>query len=305
MNRTTRRGLLWRASGAAIAAGLTTALMAGCGGGGSAPATFTGVTLSPSTAAPSIQPLMRLYEAISIFARVASAGLTSAAYDDKLWTVGPCIFGSGSLQIALDGITATTTAALPAGTHNLAVSFQNCLVDGLVGSTLHGFAAATYTSSDFQTLSASVSATALHAALFEFRSDLYRVSADGSGSFTRARTNDGESMRFVPNADARLTNEATGRVAALGGGSYTSAYFNPPQGVAAVAREDFDDVTVTIEGTTYVLGGSLQATYGFVGNQATYVGEVRVTNQNVLVARLYGNFNGALQLEVLSPLVDF
>ena len=194
---------------------------------------------------------------------------------------------------------------MPTGTHSIAVSFNDCVVDGLVGSSLSGLATATYSSSDFQTVSADVSASALHAELYAYRSDLYRVTADGSGSITRTRSNDGGSMRLVPIAGARLTNESTTRAATFGGGSYTSQYFNPPAGVSAVSREIFDDLMLTIDGTTYVLSGTLQASYGFTGNQATYVGEVRVTSHGAMVARLFGDNGGALRLEVLRPLVSF
>lgn len=93
----------------AIALVLTTAttvvLMTGCGAGdpygtnSEALSISMGLPASPSTAPSSTQSLLRLYEAASIFAAVASSGLEATTVDDVLWTVGPCVYGSGSLQM--------------------------------------------------------------------------------------------------------------------------------------------------------------------------------------------------------------
>jgi hypothetical protein len=64
-------------------------------------------------------------------------------------------------------------------------------------------------------------------------------------------------------------------------------------------------LVVAINGTEYTLDGSLHSVYGSAGNQGTHTGEVRITHNGTLVARVYGDANGLFSVEVLSAMTPF
>jgi hypothetical protein len=84
-------------------------------------------------------------------------------------------------------------------------------------------------------------------------------------------------------------------VATFGGGSY-SAIRHPGNR----SEHRFDNLKVVISGTEYTLDGSLETTFA---DPKTFTGEVRITHNGTLAARIYGDVRNALTVEVLVPLV--
>jgi len=286
------------------------ALMAACGGGGYDTATTGSGIGGGGSPAPTPAPLnpgtvLNLYESVELLASLTASALVHATSDYEVWTTGPCVFGSGSLLAALDGGPATREA-LPAGSHTFAVTFSNCLVDGLVGVTLNGTASAAYTSVDLRDVTALVSANSMRGTLLALRSGLHDVTSDGSGTWRRVTTSAGSTTTYTPNVGSKLVNNLTSNAAAFAGGSYSSGYaLPPPPGASASLRQDFASLAVAVNGTEYILEGNLQSVYGFTGNEARHTGEVRITSNGTLVARIYGDVNGVFRIEVLTALQPF
>ena len=290
---------------------LTLAALAACGGGdgGSAQAVPppTPAASSPPTAGPALNAgtVLGLYESAGVLASLTASALVHATSDYEVWTTGPCVFGSGSLLASLDGSSATR-GTLPAGSHTFAVAFSNCLVDGLVGTTLNGTASAAYTSIDLSDVTALVSASSMRGTLLALRSGLHDVTSDGSGTWRRVTTSSGSTATYTPTGGSRLVNNSTGNTAAFSGGSYSSGYaLPPPPGASASVRQDFASLAVAVNGTGYILDGNLQSVYGFAGNEARHTGEVRITSNGALVARVYGDVKGVFRIEVLRALQPF
>jgi hypothetical protein len=200
---------------------------------------------------------------------------------------------------------------LPAGTHTYAVTFSNCLVDGLAGTTLDGTTSIAYTGADLYHLTAVISVNSMRGKLVAYRSDLYDVTANGSGTWARESTGTPWTTTFVstttytPAAGSTLVNNRTSGVATFEGGSYSGGYGPTPPGAAASAHDEFNDLVIDISGTSYTLNGALRVVYGFSADQNLYMGEVRITSNGSLMARVYGDCSGKLRTEVLSPLVPF
>ena len=173
-------------------------------------------------------------------------------------------------------------------------------------TSLNGAASAVYTTTDLNDLPALVSLNSVQGRGegVSYLSDLNDVTADGSGTWTRLRTDTWVTTTYTPTIGSTLVNNATGNVATFQGGSYSSSDGPRPSGASAVAHEEFDNLAVAIGGTSYTLNGNLHSFYGF-SSENTYTGEVRITSNGTLVARIYGDASGALRTEVLSPLVSF
>ena len=200
------------------------ALVSACGRDGDRTTTPTTPTPtapapSPAPAAPSLAAL-RLYEAAGVHANLTASPLVYAVSDgdEMLWTSGPCSNG-GSLQASLDGVLAAKGTVLPPGSHNLAVTFADCIVDQLVDIRLDGTASAAYASTDRNDLTALVSANSMRGrGSLGFLSDLGNVTADGSGTWTRARRDTWRSTTtYSPTIGSRLVNNLTNNVATLEG----------------------------------------------------------------------------------------
>jgi hypothetical protein len=169
--------------------------------------------------------------------------------------------------------------------------------------SLNGAASAAYTSTDPNDLTALVSVHSMRATgSLGFRSDINDVTADGSGTWTRARSDTGRSTTtYSPTIGSRLLNHLTTNVATFGGGSYSTIQYEPTPGSAALVKLEYNNLAVAINGTDYILSGNLLSTYGF-GSSQSHSGEVRITSNSALVARVYGE-GGALRVEVFFPLV--
>jgi hypothetical protein len=281
------------------------AVVSGCGGGSSPANPVDQPSVNTPPPALDTDTALSLYESAWLHASLTASALEHAAIDYGVWTTDYCVFGSGSMLASLDG-GPVTTGALPAGSHTFAVTFSDCLVDGLVGTSLSGTASAEYTSVDLSDVTALVSTTSMRGTLLAFRSGLHDVTSDGSGTWRRVTTGAGLSTTtYVPTVGSRLVNNLTGNSATFAGGSYTNSQVTPPPGASASVEQDFDRLVVAINGTEYTLDGSLQSIYGFVGNQGTHTGEIRITSNGTLVSRVYGDANGLFSVEVLSALPPF
>jgi hypothetical protein len=241
---------------------------------------------------------LRLYESASVHATLATSHHYYMAYDDHVWSWG-CV------QMSVDG--APAPPVLPTGSHTFSASFQRCYVDLLVGTWLNGTASSAYAATDLNDLTAQVSVS-MRGKLVAFRSDLFDVTADGSGTWTRVRTGTAwttsraETTTYKPTIGSTLTNNSTTNVATFGGGSYTNRW-GPSSSGGTPVHEEFDNLVVALGGTSYTLSGSIDSFYWNSGR--SHSGEIRITSNGTLVARIYGDASDALRTEVLSPLASF
>jgi hypothetical protein len=239
-----------------------------------------------------------LYESAALHAALATSAHYQMAYYDQV-EAWDCV------QVSLDG--APAPPVLPTGTHTFAASFDRCTVDFLVGTWLDGTASSTYTATDLNDLTAHVSVSSMRAKLAAYRSDLGDVTADGSGTWTRVRTGtpwNTETVTYRPTIGSTLTNNRTTKVATFLGGAYTSSW-GPPQPGRSAIHEEFEELGVAISVTGYTLNGSMETVHWSSSNPSSYTGEVRITRNGTLVARIYGDASGALRTEILSPLASF
>lgn len=285
---------------------LATAVVGGCDGGSSAagPADQPVVTTPPPNAAPDTATALSLYESARVHAALTASPLEYATFDYQLWTTDACVFQAGSMLASLDG-NPMTAGALPAGSHTFAVTFTACLVDGLVGTSLNGTASAVYMGVDMSDVTAQVSTSSMRGTGLAFRSGLNDATADGSATWRRVTTGAGWTTTYAPSAGSRLVNNLTGNSATFAGGSYSWGQTSPPPGSSASGQQDFTQLVVAINGNEYILDGSLHSVYGFVGNEGTHTGEVRITSNGGLVARVYGDAAGKFAVEVLTTLPTF
>ena len=217
-----------------------------------------------------------------------------------VWTGGPCVFEQGSMHGSLDGgLSPAAGTRLPPGSHTYVASFANCLVEWW-GVELNGTASAAYTAAEWSHLTATVSADSVRGKGLAFLSELRDVTADGSGAWTQAGSST-KSWSYTPASGSRLVNNLTSNVATFRGGSYSEIQYPAPPGTSAAMEQRFDNLQVDINGTQYILTGSLDSRYGFVGGQATHTGEIRITSNGTLVARIYGGVPNGLAIEVLVP----
>jgi hypothetical protein len=244
--------------------------------------------------------VLRIYESASLHANLATSHHFWMAYDDKVenWS---CV------QLSLDGT--SPPAVLPTGTHTFAARFDRCTMDFLVGTSLDGSVSSAYTATDLNDLVSQVSVHSMRGKLAAYRSDLFDVTADGSGSWRRVRTGPAyfattvETTTYAPSPGATLTNNATGRVATFAGGSYTQSSGGVTSG-RTETRERFDELELAVGGTCYSLNGSLTTVHWNDGRRS-YVGEILLTSGGTLVARISADATGARQIEILSPLAPF
>ena len=276
------------------------ALLAGAGCSG--PTSPGGPPSPPPSPDPQRLAALALFESASVHWAVTTSPLTLATVGGEVWmTSGPCLFGDGSLQGSLDGVSPAPGTFLPTGSHTYVVSFSTCQVGGTWwGVELNGVASAAYNAADWSNFTATVSAESvrgrgLDGGLYSELSP-YDVTADGSAAWTSVGSST-KATTYTPAAGSRLVNNSTTNVATFGGGSYSRIQY--PGGRV---EQRFDNLTVAINGTEYTLDGSLDTTFG---NTNTHTGEVRIINNGTLVARIYGDVRNALTIEVLVPLVRF
>jgi hypothetical protein len=309
---------------------LCAALVSACGGGNDGAGPDSGVPDSvlvpdasvPDASVPDVGPplppppsipqldatVLSLYESASVPAFLAGLPFVEAFYWRSVWTSGPCPW-AGSMEVFLDGSAPAPGTMLAPGSHTLAVSYALCRIYGggwEAETNVNGVASAAYTTTDLNDLTAVVSLSSVQGTgnWMSYRSALDDVTADGSGTWTRLRTDTLETTTYTPTIGSTLVNNATSNVATFQGGSYSSSDGPRPSGASAVEHEEFDKLAVAISGTSYTLNGNLHSFYGF-SSEITYTGEVRITSNGTLVARIYGDASGALRTEVLSPLVPF
>ena len=307
---------------------LGVALVSACGGGsdGAVPPAGPAVTPPPASAPP-VPPdpvatpsppsppaavpqpdasVLRLYESAAVHASLAASPIFYATFwEDEYYRVWD---NGGSLRALLDGSPPAPDTVLPTGRHTFAVTFDHCLVDLLIGTSLDGTASAAYARNSLDDLTALVSVNSMRGILANFRSDLRDVTANGSGTWTRVLTGRGMASitTYTPTIGSILVNNATSNVATFMGGSYSSSYDygSPPPGSSGWGEEEFNDLTIAVSGTSYALNGSLQWVYGSeCCVELSRTGEVRITSNGNLMARIYGDGSGTLRTEVLSPLL--
>jgi hypothetical protein len=237
--------------------------------------------------------------------------LAASPFIFALWDDGSFWTGWSCLQLSLDGQSPSPGTVVPTGSHTFAVTFTRCPVDLLIGTSLDGAASAAYSGSYPSELSALVSVNSMRGQLVCFHSDLCDVTADGSGNWTRVSTGTPGTTTFAPTTTytptigSTLVNNLTTGVATFEGGSISRGYGPPPPGAAGSGHEEFDNLVIAINGTSYTLNGSLQSVYAYAADQTSHTGEVRITSDGTLIARVYGDGSWRLRTEVLSPLNPF
>jgi hypothetical protein len=286
---------------------MAAAFFSGCSSG-SSPAVSVSpppTTTPPPPAALKTDTAISLFEAAWMQASLTASALEHAAVSYRVRTTEACVFGSGSMLAALDG-GPVTAGPLPVGNHTFEVTFRDCLVDGLVGISLNGTASVVYTSADLSDLTAMVSTSSMRGTGLAFSSGLSDVTAKGSGTWRRVSTSEGfMTTTYEPATGSTLINNLTGHSLTFLAGTYSSGQTPPPLGSSASVQQDFANMKVAIDGTEYVLDGSLQSVYGFVGNQGRHTGEIRITSNGALVARILGDTDGGFRIDVLNDLVPF
>ena len=160
---------------------------------------------------------------------------------------------------------------------------------------MNGVASAAYNAAEWSNLTATVSAESVRGKGLALLSELYDVTADGSGVWTSVGSST-KTTTYTPATGSRLVNNSTTNVATFGGGSYSMIQYP-----SARVERRFDNLKVAINGTEYTLNGSLNTTHG--NSPSTYTGEIRIIHNGTLVARIYGDVGNALTIEVLVPLV--
>ena len=291
---------------------MAAAAVSGCDSGSSPTAAVNqpAVTTPPPTTAPPSTELdtdtaLSLYESAWLQASLTASALEYGTMNYQVRTTGACVFGSGSMLATLDG-GPVSAGLLPAESHTFEVTFRDCLIDGLASISLNGTASAVYTSVDLTDVTAMVSTSSIRGTGLALRSSLRDVASEGSGTWRRLTAGSGfTTTTYTPAVGSTLVNNLTGNSATFLGGSYSSGQTPPPPGSSASVQQDFANLTVSINGTEYILDGTLQSVYGFVGNQGRHTGEVRITSNGALVARVYGDANSMFSIEVLTALVPF
>jgi hypothetical protein len=216
------------------------------------------------------------------------------------WRSGPCIENSGSRHASLDGSPVVADARLPVGNHTYTVTFANCSVDNLAGITLDGTATAVYATTDWSNVTAQVSTGSMRATgSVDPYGTLSDVSAFGSGTLRVTATLNTSSETYTPAIGSTLINNRTTNVITFQSGSLSSGYDNT--GSTAIYRRTFDSLAITLNGTNYLLDGTLQ--FSYVNGRPAGAGEVRITSNGVLVARIV--MDSQVRAEVLAPLDVF
>jgi len=259
--------------------------------------------VSPPPVATPEEAILRLYESVAVHEALAASPFVFTLYpDDTVWTDWSCY------RLSLNGQPPSPGTVLPTGRNDYAVTFTKCPVDLLVGTTLDGTASAAYTSADLrQETTALLSVHSMRGTLVALRSDLFDATADGSGTWTRVRTGEAwstsatETWTYAPTVGSTLVNNVTGNAATFGGGSYSSGYGPVPPGSASAGHEEFHDLVVAVGGASYTLKGSLHSVYAFSAEQTSHSGEIQITSNGSLVARVYGDGSWKLRTESLSP----
>jgi hypothetical protein len=280
-------------------------MVAACGGGSDVAAP------APQAAPPAPAIPQNSEAAFAVFeAAQVHASMTASPF---MWTnagsaaptgfaSGACQMG-GSTQVALDGASPRPDALLPTGSHTYAVTFSNCVVDGLVGIVLNGTATAVYSTTDWSDVTARVDVGSMRGtgSLGFHSSAMSDVSARGSGTWRTTATSSSVSSTYTPTPGSTLVNNLTTNVITFEGGSSTFGYENGPP---AASRWSFTNLAVTLNGVGYLLDGSLQRTFAN-GLPVGGSGEVRVTSNATLVARVFVDASGTMRSEALAPLVSF
>ena len=250
-------------------------------------------TPGPEPSAAQRNAALTLFHAAHAHEAATTSPIKFATADGKVWTDNPCAFESGSMQGALDGGLAPTSGTfLPDGSHTYVVSFRDCYLGwgGEVG--LSGVASVAYNAVGWTNVTATVSADAVWITGLGLGDELQNVTAHGSAVWTKS----GSTTTYTPATGSRLINNATTNVATFGGGSYS--FINQSR------RESrFDNLTVAVNDTEYILNGSLVEIPS--PSRSTFTGEVQIVNDGTLVARMYGDGSSDVRVEVLVPLVAF
>ena len=273
------------------------------GGGGSAPiasiAPTSGGALAPSSPAPAEEraAALRLYESGLIASYLAQNVVWSLAWGGSS---GRCVFGSGSIQLDVDG---SPESKLLSGSHALSAAFDNCLIDGLVGTSLNGSLSGTYSFAGEYDYAAQFAARNISGSLLAYVSDLHAITSDGPLTLTSASTGVANTTTwaytttFTPAVGFRLVNNATGNVLTFGGGNCSSSYDAATQS----GHSDFNGLELQVNGTRYTVDGSIN--WSTKSGRLSYTsGIVGITSGGVLHANLAGHQSGLLMVQVLVPL---
>jgi len=286
-------------------------LIVSCGGGGGSDgdqplqSPVSSTTPAQPTSASNSTAALALFDAARVHSYMTTApfmyyGTGASGVIVDAWRSGPCIENSGSRHASLDGSPVVADARLPVGNHTYTVTFANCSVDNFAGITLDGTATAVYATTDWSNVTAQVSTGSMRATgSVDPYGTLSDVSAFGSGTLRVTATLNTSSETYTPAIGSTLINNRTTNVITFQSGSLSSGYDNT--GSTAIYRRTFDSLAITLNGTNYLLDGTLQ--FSYVNGRPAGAGEVRITSNGVLVARIV--MDSQVRAEVLAPLDVF
>ena len=281
----------------AVAATLAV-ILAACGGdSGTTALTASAPSSTPPSSTPSTSvtrdpSVAALFSAVSVHKYMATGPLmyveTSGSAPTKFWKDGPCALGSGTASTTLDG--AVAPAVLPVGDHTISTVFSNCQVDGLVGITFTGRSTVAYSAPDWRSVTAATSISDLRGTGELYWAGDLDVVGRGSGTWSRTITgteSTGYIESYSPSPGSSLTSNRTTRTITFQAGVYREEVTQD------VSRETYSDVTLTLNGVTYVISGTV--VLAPLNDRGAWSGEIQITTGGVLVGRVYGD--GPLRME--------
>ena len=283
----------------------TAVCIAACGGGGGdASPTASNpppVGNDPPSRATTIEQraaALALYESGPVASMLAQNVLWSLAWGGSN---GRCAFDAGSVRLDIDG---SLESKLLAGSHAFSASFDACVVDGLVGTSLDGTISGAYSFASEYSYGAQFSVRTLSGSHLAYVSDLGAVTGDGSLTLTSVSAGSPNTTAytatFAPDGGFQLKNATTGNVLTFESGNYSRSH----DSASGSGHDDFNGLQVAINGVSYTIDGTIHWT---AGSRMTYSsGLVRITNGGVVHASIAAQQGREdLLVEVLIPLERF
>lgn len=252
--------------------------------------------------------VLRLLEVWSHGLEAAGAPLQFVDDDFRAVPIGEVCEG-GSAVLTLDGAAVPAPGqAFPLGQHTLAAVFSAC--NGEFGRGYDGRSSVAYDFTDPGHRAGSVQASV---------TDFVHSDIDDNGDPVSVRVNgnalvqadgslsgdlDTQRLRFTPSAGMTLTDVASGTASVLGGGSVllhtvTVATETGPR--PQLTRQEHAQLGFSRNGVAYVTDGFLQFDFDAQGHLASGSGEVTLTANGQLVARVRATEAGYV-VDVLAPM---
>jgi hypothetical protein len=275
----------WRGRPARVAkavCAVIAAVASACGGGGGDSPDLPELSRDVAQRSAAIA----LYEAANLAAHLISQPFA------LITNYGGCFSTGGSLRIEVDGLPLPVGDRLPIGDHAFSASLDDCVADGLAGK-FSGTISGSYGVDTVGLLTVS----SMRARGLAYQSDLNDVTGNGALTLTTVASGGISTTTATLSAGTTLMNNVSAKVATFEGGS--TSYSHDSAGESG--QDTFNDLIVVVDGTRYVLDGSLQWSNRPPGFRYES-GTVRVTSNGVLHASFTVGQDGGAFVEILVPL---